>query len=275
MEEKGSLDNSLDEVRRQIQDSLIESKRERLREEYGMQHDYVNPDSPPEIQNEFFDYVMEFERQFAEERTITVRERIGGPPIRPLAKIPAGELEAALDTLLELMYEHNLVVDFLGAWDERSAYQYVTEELLDQEIDDICIEDTYCHLEAVTPEYEVEWWIEEFVQAVFWQARDHLLPMLEPQQLYDATGTPITLADFEEKLEKVWARLPDDKVSAGFRPLSTEIGEEEANVTAIITWQQDDEQKEIEATFRLQPSPYYSWDIVQTSFLDMVLCTLP
>lgn len=64
-------------------------------------------------------------------------------------------------------------------------------------------------------------------------------------------------------------------MSAGFRPLSTEIGEEEANVTAIITWQQDDEPKEIEATFRLQPSPYYSWDIVQTSFLDMVLSTLP
>ena len=274
MEDKGSLDNSLDEVRQQIQESLIESKRERLREEYGMQHDYMNPDSPPEIQNEFFDYVMEFERQLDEGKTITVRERLGNPPVRPLAEIPAEELGAALDALMELMYEHNLVVDFLGAWDDRSGYQHVTEELLDHEIDDIRIQGTYCHLEAVTPEYEVESWVEELVQALFWQARDHLLAMMEPQQLYNGDGEPLALADFEKKLEEVWARLPDGKVNSDFRPLSTEIGKDEAVIAALITWQQDDEHKEIEVTFWLQPSPYYGWDIVQTSLLDTLLTTL-
>lgn len=61
-----------------------------------------------------------------------------------------------------------VVVDFLGDWDARSAYRHLTEELLDEEIDDIRIEGTYCHLEAVTPEYEVEAWLEDFVLAVFW-----------------------------------------------------------------------------------------------------------
>lgn len=98
--------------------------------------------------------------------------------------------------------------------------------------------------------------------------------MLEPQQLYDGDGEPIALSEFVEKLEEVWARLPDDKVNSDFRPLSTEIGEDEATVTAVITWQQDDAQKEIEVTFRLQPSPYFGWDIVQTSLLDMLLTAL-
>ena len=58
MGDESSLGNSLDEARQRIQESLIENKRERLREEQGMLQDYVNPYSPPEIQNEFLDYVI-------------------------------------------------------------------------------------------------------------------------------------------------------------------------------------------------------------------------
>ena len=272
MEEKSSFDNLLDEVRRQIQESLIECKRERLRGEYGMKHDYVNPDARPELQNEFLDYIMEFERQFAQGRMVTVRERTGNPLVRPLEEIPADELESALDALLELMFEHNLVVDFLGRWDEGSAYRYVTETMLDREIDDIRIEGIYCHLEAATPEYEVEVWVEDFVQSVFWQDRDYLLSIMERQQLYDGAGAPITLADFAKKLGEVWERLPDN-VDCDFRPVMTEIGENEAATVATITWQHNNELKVIEAHFRLQRSRYYGWDIVQTSLLDLLQAT--
>lgn len=57
------------------------------------------------------------------------------------------------------MFTQNLVVDFLGAWDYHPAYHDATEELLDQEIDDIRIEGPFCHLETVTSEYDVEAWI--------------------------------------------------------------------------------------------------------------------
>ena len=163
-----------------------------------------------------------------------MRERIGNPPVRPLAEIPAGDAEAALDALLDLLFEHNLVVDYLGAWDERSAYQSVAEELLDYEIDETRIEDTYCHFGAATAEYEAESWVEDFMQAVFWHARDYLLPMLEPQQLYDADGETTALADFMQKLEESRGRLPGE-ANTDFLPTSTELRENEASVTAAIT----------------------------------------
>jgi hypothetical protein len=33
-------------------------------------------------------------------------------------------------------------------------------------------------------------------------------------------------------------------------------------------------QKQVESFFRLQPSPYFGWDVVQTSLLDDLLTAL-
>jgi hypothetical protein len=43
------------------------------------------------------------------------------------------------------------------------------------------------------------------------------------------------------------------------------------NVTAVISWHDSQERKEVESFFRLQPSPYYGWDVVQTWLLDQLL----
>ena len=72
-----------DGMRRRIQESLIEAKREQLREQYGMQFDQLDSQLTPEAKNEWLDYVLEFERQFENAQTTTVRERIGNPPIQP------------------------------------------------------------------------------------------------------------------------------------------------------------------------------------------------
>jgi hypothetical protein len=115
-------DQELDEIRRRMQESLIEAKREDLCEQYGMQLD--NLDSSllsPEAKNEWLDYVLEFERQFENAKTITVRERIGNPTIRPVEEIPQSELEATVNELLELLYENAIAAGFLGEWDDLSA----------------------------------------------------------------------------------------------------------------------------------------------------------
>lgn len=99
------LDDSLDKMRKEIQESLIESKREQLQDEYGMVMDHVSSDLSPQAHNEWLDYVLEWERQFAEAKRITVRERIGDPPITPVEEIPADALGEALDRLLEMLFE--------------------------------------------------------------------------------------------------------------------------------------------------------------------------
>lgn len=71
----------------------------------------------------------------------------------------------------------------------------------------------------------------------------------------------------------VWALLPAER-RVFVKPIATQVADGEGIVTAVITWQVDDEQKQVESFFRLQPSPYYGWDVVQTSLLDDLLATL-
>lgn len=262
--------NSLDEMRRRIQESLAGAKRDQLRDKFGMQFEYTDSRLPPEAQNEWLDYILEFERQFENAPRITVRERIGSPPIQPVAEIPPYALEEAVDNLLELLAAHNVVVDFLGEWDDRAAYRFITEELLDEEMDDIRIEGTFTHFTATTPEYDVEMWVENFVGDVFWQEREYFLPGLEKQPLFNAAGEPITFAEFAQKLEALWAQLPATN-QVDVRPIATQATEEEGTVTAVIAWHIDSEQKQVKSFFRLQPSPYSGWDVVQTSLLDDLL----
>lgn len=264
-------DQELDKIRRRMQESLIDAKREELREQYGMQIDNLDS-SPlsPEAKNEWLDSVIEFERQFENAQTITVRERIGNPTIRPVEEIPPDELEEVVDHLLELLYENAIAVDFAGEWDDLSAYRYLTEELLDSEIDDVQIEGMFTCFTPTTPEYDVEMWVEDFVWDLFRQEREYFLPGLEKQPLFDVTGEPVSHAWFVEKIETVWLFLLPIK-GVDVEPIVTEVVEDEGTVTAVITWQMDGQQKQVESFFRLQPSPYGGWDVVQTSLIDDLL----
>jgi hypothetical protein len=261
---------SLDEMRRRIQESLAQAKKEQLREQYGMQSDCTDSQLSLEGQNEWLDYLLEFERQFEEAKSITVRERIGNPPIQPIEEIPLYALEEAVNDLLDLLAEHGIVVDFLGQWDDLAAYRYISEELLDEEMADIRIEGMFTHFDAATPAYDVEMWVEHFVWDVFRQERTYFLPGLEKQPLFDMMGEPMTAAAFTQKVEAVWARMPTTK-HVDVRPIITQVEEDEGTVTAVITWRDDERQKQVESFFRLQPSPYTGWDVVQTSLLDDLL----
>jgi hypothetical protein len=259
-----------DEMRRRIQESLIEAKRNQLRDEYGMQFDYMDSELAPEAKNEWFDYLLEFERQFENAPRITVRERIGNPPIQPVEAIPLSGLEEAVNGLLDLLAEQNIVVDFLGEWDDLAAYRFITEELLDEEMDDIRIEEMRIHFDAATPEYDVQMWVEHFVWDVFWQEREFFLSGLESQPLFDEAGKLMPTGDFIQKLKNVWARVPATK-GVNVKPITTQIVGDEGMVTAVITWKYGEERKKVESSFRLQPSHYGGWDVVYTSLLDDLL----
>jgi len=61
--------------------------------------DYVNPQLAPEAQNDWFDYILEFERRFENAPRITVRERIGNSPVEPIENIPLYALEETVNNL--------------------------------------------------------------------------------------------------------------------------------------------------------------------------------
>ncbi|HRQ40118.1 MAG TPA: hypothetical protein PLD25_19585 [Chloroflexota bacterium] len=226
-----------------------------------------------EGQNEWLDYLLDFERQFENAPRISVRERIGNPTIQSLAEISLYALGEAVNNLLDLLAEHGIAVDFMGEWDDLAAYRFITEELLDEEMDDIRVEGMFSHFEATTPEYDVQMWVDIFVTDLFWQDRKDFLARLEKQPLFDSQGDPTALAQFAQKLEMIWARLPA-KERAFVEPITTQVADDEGVVTAVITYPLGNEQKQIESFFRLQPSPYFGWDVVQTSLLDDLLTVL-
>ena len=261
----------LDDMRQQIQDSLRQSKRDELRDKFGMQAEYTNPKLPPEEEISWLDSVLEFEREFENVKTITVRERIGNPELKPLAEIPLYALEQAVTDLLDLFAENGVGVDFLGDFDDITAYRYLTEELLDEEIDDLR-GGWMSVFTPSTPEYEVQMWVEDFVLDLFTQEREYFPSSFDKQPLFDVTGKPITAVQFRNQIEAVWQYLPaTNKVSV--EPITVLVEGDEGTITAVITWHNNENQPigQVESSFRLQPSPYTGWDIVQTSLLNDLL----
>jgi hypothetical protein len=73
-------------------------------------------------------------------------------------------------------------------------------------------------------------------------------------------------------IETVWEQLPPTNCFE-VKPITTQVDGDEGEVWALITW--DDKAQntkgQVESFFRLQPSPYTGWDVVQTSLLDDLL----
>lgn len=266
-------DGWIEDIRRRIQESLNEAKRDKLRDQYGMIDEYHSPNLPPEVEGEWLDYILEFERQFENSQSITVRERIGNPPIPSFDELPPGQVSPAIDALLELLEAHGIAVDFLGQVTEYEAYQYVTETVLNEKIDDIRIPGMWMHFDYATREYEVEFWVGEFVSEVFSHELmgKYLLLGLERNPILHGSGKPITAAE----LEAIWQRMPPNVKDAGIQISDMLVLDNEAHVTGLLCCPSlpEIEVQAIRPKFRLEPSPYLeeAWEVVETTLITDLL----
>ena len=140
------INHTGDDLPERAQHIVNDLKRKELEERYGAV--FSAPDEseiPSEVEAQWLENIDEFERQFENAAQIPLREFIGSPSVRPLADIPPAELEAELNGLLDLLAEHAVSVDFLREVDDAEAYRFITEELLDEEIDDIRVPGMVLH----------------------------------------------------------------------------------------------------------------------------------
>lgn len=256
----------IDKIRQQIQAALNDSKRGLLRDQHGMLHEYRTPDMSPEMESGWLDYILEFERQFENAPRITVRARIGDPAPLPIDALSSDELVAAVDALMDLLAAHYIAVDFLGDVDYETVYRYLTEELLDEEIDDIRLPDTWIHFIYATDEYNAETWVEQFVDAIFRHDLEYAQNCVDDDQLWaDTLGKPVAVGE----LEALWLRMPViDRVS--MEALETLITGDDGQVISRITWPETDSTQAIEASFQVHRSRYLdeAWSIERTSLID-------
>jgi hypothetical protein len=123
----------------QIQRALNEQKRRELEERFGAQHTWSDPGVPPEVEGEWLDEVLEFERMAGGAAVTTVRAFIGDPQLKPLGEVLPCELKAEVHSLLDTLGENNVMVCFERGVSDAETYRFLTEELLSMEIEEVRI----------------------------------------------------------------------------------------------------------------------------------------
>jgi hypothetical protein len=272
-----------------IQRAMNEGKKHELNERYGMNLDAYHSNLPLDAEAEWLNNIEQFEKQFEHSKRIPVREVIGDPPITPLAEIADEDVEAMLAMLLKLLNSHFISVDFIFDVAAKEAYRFITEELLDHEMDDIRIPGMFscfiyeefhpCDLE------DVKRWAKDFLYDLF--ARDAETEIegfeisketrfisLGDEELYDSAGKATTRAQYEENIDKFHERY---RIIMAFSLVVESSTVEGDYGTAIIdtTWEAlDTAIQQItlhtgKSHLRLKRSPYGGWDVIQANVVGI------
>ncbi|MEO8446052.1 MAG: hypothetical protein ABI528_01080 [bacterium] len=136
-----------------IENDLMKAK---LTAEFGMSS--LNSSLDPQTENEWLNYIYEWEKQFAEEKRISVYDRIGKPDFKKYDELPPNKVVKELERLLALMQENAIIVHCICDYDVSTMYKFITEELFQKEIDDIRIKgmNTNFIYEEFHPNHEYE-----------------------------------------------------------------------------------------------------------------------
>jgi hypothetical protein len=116
-------------------------KKLKLTAEHGLdlERSFVESDLPPEVEGQFLDYIKQWEDQYAQRKMTTVGERLGNPTFTRVSDLSAEEVKPALKNAITLLNEQNVKLDTLCEVDDVELYRFITEELLQVEMNDIRI----------------------------------------------------------------------------------------------------------------------------------------
>jgi uncharacterized protein YneR len=91
---------------------------------------------PPEIENEFLNYIAEFEKQSENPKYITVFDKIEKPAhFKPVTEIPDAEIDTAWEELSAYLQKYGIYLDVCSPnISNRELYRFTTEELFPHEM---------------------------------------------------------------------------------------------------------------------------------------------
>jgi hypothetical protein len=96
----------------------------KLLAEFGTSTDEYT-DTDPEIENQFLNHILNFEKQFATSTQTTVYKRIGRPSFRKEAMLNDFEISSELRRLEELMEKHGIVLNCICQYSDRKIYTFL------------------------------------------------------------------------------------------------------------------------------------------------------
>jgi hypothetical protein len=123
-----------------IQRALNQVKRHRLEERFGGRFGGGGSSLPPDVERDWLDSVEEFEEKFENAEIVTARVFLGNPDFRLLGEISPHELPHELDRLLRTLDDNSIHVEFPEHISREEKYRLITEELFNEEMENIRIE---------------------------------------------------------------------------------------------------------------------------------------
>jgi hypothetical protein len=165
-----------------VERALLDARRRSLEERFGGVFTPPDTSLPPDVERAWLESIERFEQAVDGSRIVTVREYVGNPPLRPLGDIPPGELQEAVDWLMELLAANDIVVQIGPAVSLAETYRFLSEELMEAETDDIRVEgfSTLFLYEDFHPDEraEAERTAREFCLAIFERSEADLVRLI-------------------------------------------------------------------------------------------------
>lgn len=129
----------------------------KLTAEFGMKQSDM-PSINDEIENQWLNQIYEYEKSYANSKTIKVCDSLGSPEFKPSDGLNDIEISEALKSLTQIMEERNLMLDIICDYEDRVIYKFITEELFNEETDDIRMEGMTRHFcyEEFHPNHEYD-----------------------------------------------------------------------------------------------------------------------
>ena len=160
----------------------------------------------PEIEFQFLNNVLDFEKNSIESKLITVGEILGNQAFKKTEDLKDGEIPGAIDNITKMLNEKGIAVSVLSPnVNPREFYRFITEELPEVEMFDHFSPGMYCF---VYDEFHPDPYYENENTAVQYCVR-HLLRKQEWFMLFDATEKitlnhhiNLTTEEFTEKIKR-------------------------------------------------------------------------
>lgn len=173
--------------------------------EHGAEFGEVNSDAelPANVENDFLNYIMAYEKQAAERKMIKVFDRIGKPAhFKPVTEIPDNEIDTAWDELDSYLNKYNIDLAVCSPnINNRELYRFATEELFQYEMNDIFIPGgmTCFTYDEFHPDYiydNTRTALEDCMQCILKKESFNWMPMLKTENLRINNHYPLTEKEY-------------------------------------------------------------------------------
>jgi hypothetical protein len=159
---------------KRIENELLQLK---LKAELGVDA-HISANTPPSIENIFLKNMLAYEKGLAEAKEINIFGLIGKPDFVSEKILEDTSIETALNKIMDLLNEKQIALDFLGNYEDRKKYKFITEELFQEKVMNVQLPGMIMHFiyEEFHPNHKLDIRnkTEKFINSWFIQENENL-----------------------------------------------------------------------------------------------------